>query len=181
LKTQKKVTENDSYIPAEDTFFFAENLKNTKGKNALDIGAGTGYLTKILSTKFHFVVATDINFNSLKSQSEMKNCVCCYGADSLKCDFDLIICNMPYLPSDTIIDKTIDGGREGIQVPFEIIQSALKRIKKNGRFLFLTSSLANYHKILEKTKKLGYDVCIVARKKLFFEELILVQAQNRQN
>jgi len=174
---EKKVTENDSYAPAEDTFFFADNLKNAKGENALDIGAGTGYLTKILSNKFSFVVATDINFNSLKSQPEMKNCLCCYGADSLKCDFDLIICNMPYLPSDTISDKTIDGGRKGIEVPFEIIQSALKRIKKNGRFLFLTSSLANYQKLIKQTQKLGFKVQIFAKKKLFFEELILIEVR----
>jgi len=43
--------------------------------------------------------------------------------------------------------------------------------------LFVTSSLANYEKLIKKTKELGFNVNIVARKKLFFEELILFEAK----
>jgi release factor glutamine methyltransferase len=164
------------YTPREDTFFLAENLKNVKGDLALDIGTGTGYLAKILSSQFSFVVGTDIDYNSLKNQKpKMRNLICCQGANALKCKFDLIVCNMPYLPSDDVIDQTIDGGREGIEIPFQIIKSALDRIKKNGRFLFITSSLANYQKLINKTQTLGFNVNIIAKKKLFFEELILVE------
>jgi len=178
LKSQNKLLKNDWYYPAEDTFFIAENLKTIKGENALDIGAGLGYLTKILLAKFSNVVATDIDFNSLKSQKpKMENCICCYGASALKCKFDLIVCNMPYLPSEEIVDKTIDGGHEGIEVPLEIIKTVLDRIKKNGRLLFLTSSLANYPKLLDQTKRLGFNARILARKKLFFEELLLIEAR----
>ncbi len=84
---------------------------------------------------------------------------------------------MPYLPSEQILDQTVDGGKAGIEVPFEIIKSSLHRIKENGRFLFLTTSLANYDKLFKQTKNLGFDINIIARKKLFFEELILVEAR----
>ena len=175
---QKKLVEHELYPPAEDTFFIADNLKNIKGELALEIGAGTGYLTKILLSKFNVVVSTDIDFNSLKSfVAPTKNCICCFGANALKCKFDLIVCNMPYLPSEQILDQTVDGGREGIEIPFEIIKSSLDRIKENGRFLFLTTSLANYDKLFKQTKNLGFDINIIARKKLFFEELILVEAR----
>ncbi len=178
LKLQNKFLKHDLYEPAEDTFFIADNLKNIKGAMALDIGAGTGYLTKILSSKFNFVVSTDIDFNSLKSHGVLtENCICCFGANALKCKFDLIVCNMPYLPSEQILDQTVDGGKAGIEVPFEIIKSSLDRIKENGRFLFLTTSLANYDKLFKQTKNLGFDINIIARKKLFFEELILVEAR----
>ncbi len=175
---QIKLPTNDFYIPSEDTFFIAEHLENAKGKKALDIGTGSGYLTKILSSNFLDVVATDINFNSLAShKSKKENLVCCNGANAFKCKFDLIVCNLPYLPSEKVVDRTVDGGKEGIEVPLEIIKSVLGRINQNGRFLFLTSSLANYQKLIKQTKKLGFDVKIIANKKLFFEKLFLVEAK----
>ncbi len=83
---------------------------------------------------------------------------------------------MPYLPSEKISDQTVDGGKDGLEVPLKIIVSAKKCIKKGGKFLFLTSSLANYQELIKKTKLLGFNVRILAKKKLFFEELILVEA-----
>ncbi len=174
---QNKLLESESYKPAEDTFFLADYIKNEKGNSALDIGTGSGYLAKVLSSNFSLVVGTDIDFESIKSQdSRSQNCICCNAADALHYEFDLIVCNMPYLPSETETDKTIDGGKEGVEIPLRIIESAKKCLKKEGKILFLTSSLANNKKLLEKTQMLGFDVSIISRKKLFFEELILVEA-----
>jgi release factor glutamine methyltransferase len=153
----------------------ADYLKCERGFSALDIGTGSGYLTRILLQNFPLVVATDIDFDSLRALA-FPNIICCNGADALKLEFDLVVCNMPYLPSNKISDKTVDGGAEGFEIPFKIIQSAKKCIRKNGKLLFLTSSLANYSKLIEKTQQLGFSCSIVAKKKLFFEELILVQA-----
>jgi len=177
---QNKLLESELYQPSEDTFFLSKFLEKEIGENALDIGTGSGYLARILLSNFSNVVATDINFNVLNSQNpKLSNRVCCENADALRSQFNLIVCNMPYLPSVEISDQTVDGGIEGIEVPLKIIKSAYNVLGRNGKFLFLSSSLANYQKILEKTKKLGFDVCIIARKKLFFEELILVQAKKR--
>ncbi len=63
---QNELIKSEQYNPAEDTFFLADYLKNETGKTALDIGTGTGYLAKILLEKFSNVVATDIDFTSLK-------------------------------------------------------------------------------------------------------------------
>ena len=168
---------SNTYQPAEDTFFLADYIKNEKGSSALDIGTGSGYLAKILSQNFSLVVATDIDYDSLRSYHGSQNSICCNGADALYHEFDLVVCNMPYLPSQEISDKTIDGGKEGVKVPLNIIESAKNCIKKGGKILFLTSSLANYYTLIAKTMQLGFDCSIVARKKLFFEELILVQAK----
>jgi len=173
----RKLIEHELYEPAEDTFFISKYLIDEYGQNALDIGTGSGYLAKILSSNFNKVVTTDIDFKSLKSQkSKIENRICCYGANSIQCKFDLIVCNMPYLPSDEVLDCTVDGGKEGIEVPLKIIRTVSDRLDKNGRFLFLISSLANYLKLINKTKNLGFNVRIVARKKLFFEELLLIEA-----
>jgi len=169
---------NEPYAPAEDTFFLEDNLVNEKGKYALDIGTGSGYLTRILSQNFLQVIATDIDFGSLINQNKkIKNCICCDAAEALNCKFDLIVCNMPYLQSDEILDRKVDGGKEGVEVPLKIIKSAVKCLSDVGKMLFITSSLANYEKLIEKTKKLGFNVNIVTRKKLFFEELLLVEAR----
>lgn len=167
----------DSYAPAEDTFFLADYIKNEKGNTALEIGTGSGYLSRILEKNFEFVISTDIDFKSLMTQSQkIQNGICCAGADALGAKFDLIVCNLPYLPSEKIIDRTVDGGLEGLEVPLGIIKSANSCLKPGGRILYLTSSLANYEKLIQNTKSMGFAAKVLAKKKLFFEELIIVQA-----
>jgi len=175
---QSRFGENDLYYPSEDTFFLADHIENETGDKALDIGTGSGYLAKILYKKFNLVLATDINFKSLLLlNSQISNLFCCNGADALRGKFDLVVCNLPYLPSDKIIDRTTDGGKEGMEIPIKIIKSAVQVLAGHGRLLFLTSSLANYEKLLEKTQSLGFKVKVLSRKKLFFEELILVEVK----
>jgi len=169
---------NSRYEPAEDTFFLADHIQNEKGRTALDIGTGSGYLTKILAKNFDLVIATDVDYNSILTQDEkIQNGVCCVSADALGSQFDLIICNLPYLPSDRIQDRTVDGGKEGLEIPIQIIKSAKYRLKPGGKMLYLTSSLANYTKLIRETELLGFDVKVLAKKKLFFEELIIVAAE----
>lgn len=168
---------SNSYLPSEDTFFFAEHLVNEDGDSALEIGTGSGYLGRILEEKFSYVIGTDINYDALKNQDyKIQNLVCCKGADSLKKEFDLVICNLPYLPSEKIEDITTDGGSEGLVVPLEIINSVKTCVKSGGKLLLLTSSLANYGKLVQKIQSMGFSVSILAKKPLFFEELILIQA-----
>lgn len=175
---QNKLTKTEHYSPAEDTLFFANHIQNEKGKYALDIGTGSGYLAKVLFPNFTFVVATDVSFEAVKkAQSVIDNCICCDSAEALIMEFDLVVCNLPYLPSYEIIDNTIDGLHEGLTAPLKIITSAKNVIKKEGKLLFLTSSLANYKELLKQTESLGFHVRIIATKKIFFEELILVEAK----
>ena len=174
---QNKFSNNEPYPPSEDTYFLEDNLVNEKGKYALDIGTGSGYLTRILSRNFLQVIGTDIDFYSLINQNKkVENRICCDAAEALNCKFDLIICNMPYLQSDEISDRKVDGGKEGVEVPLKIIKSAIPCLNDSGKMLFVTSSLSNYEKLIEESEKLGLDCKIVARKKLFFEELLIVQA-----
>ncbi|MFB5611873.1 MAG: HemK2/MTQ2 family protein methyltransferase [Nitrosarchaeum sp.] len=174
---QKKFLRDEEYPPSEDTFFVADYLEKEKGLAALDVGSGSGYLTKLLSKNFTFVVGTDINFVVLKNQTySTKNLVCCNGSDALNLEFDLIVCNLPYLATDELLDAATDGGIDGFEIPKKIFDSIHKNIKIGGKFLFVTSSLSNYQKLMDYTQKLGLDTKILAKKKLFFEELILVEA-----
>ena len=174
---RRKLSEVEPYPPSEDTFFLADYIKDEKGESALDIGSGSGYLSSILEKSFSLVVATDILFNVLRKRDYYaENIICCSGADVINHQFDLIVCNMPYLNTDDISDVRTDGGRNGLYIPMEIIKSAKSCIKPGGKFIYVTSSLSNFKKLISYTKLEGFDVSILAKKKLFFEELILVQA-----
>ena len=175
---QIKFLKNNEYPPSEDTFLIADKIENEKGHFALDIGSGSGYLTKLLSENFSFVIGTDINYEVLKHQTyKTKNLVCCNASDALKIKFDLIVCNLPYLATDDILDISTDGGPEGLEIPLKIIKSAISCLKTTGKFLFVTSSLSNYQALINATIKEGLTVKIIAKKKLFFEELIIIEAK----
>ncbi len=170
--------ENDEYNPAEDTFFIAEHIEKETGNSALDVGSGSGYLTKLLSKNFSLVVGTDINFPVLINQTyKTENIVCCNGADAINYQFDLIVCNLPYLATEEILDISTDGGLEGFEIPKKILDSVFDKITSSGKFIFVTSSLSNYQKLIDYAQKLGLESKIKAKKKLFFEELILVESQ----
>lgn len=176
---QTKYSNKDEYPPSEDTFFIVDNIENEKGNFALDVGTGSGYLTKLLSKNFSFVVGTDINYDVLKQQTyKTENIVCCNGSDALKIKFDFIVCNLPYLATDEILDVATDGGAEGFEIPKKIFDSLINNLEKNGKFVFITSSLSNYQKLIDYAQKLGLKTRIMAKKKLFFEELILIEAIN---
>ena len=126
----KKFYTHDEYKPAEDTFFLAGYVENEKGISALDVGSGSGFLTQLLCKNFSFVVGTDINFPVLKNQTyKTSNLICCNGADAINYEFDLIICNLPYLATEEIIDIATDGGKEGFQIPKKIFDSVFDKIK----------------------------------------------------
>ena len=175
---QIKSLKNEEYPPSEDTFFIANHIENEKGDYALDIGSGSGYLTKLLSKNFSLVVGTDINCEVLRHQTsyKTKNLICCNGSDALKIEFDFIVCNLPYLATEKILDIATDGGSEGLEIPLKIIKSAIPCLKTTGKFLFVTSSLSNYQALINATIKEGLTAKVIAKKKLFFEELIIIQA-----
>jgi release factor glutamine methyltransferase len=117
-----------------------------------------------------------MNISALKKARELvDNCVCCNAADSLHTSFDLVVCNLPYLPSDELLDSAVDGLQDGVEIPSMMIKSASQRIRKNGKMIFLTSSHANYDFLIKLCTSLGFDAKVVEKKKLFYEHLILVE------
>jgi len=176
---QETLEKSEQYLPAEDTFFLADQLKGLSGDSALDIGCGSGYLTDILKSTFRLVVGTDISFNTLLEQNfKTQNVICCNSADALNQKFDLIICNLPYLATDEIIDVATDGGKDGLEIPIEIITSALPCLSQNGKFLFVTSSLSDYMGLIYFVKSQNFEAKIINKKKLFYEELIIVEVKH---
>ena len=172
------------YEPAEDTFFLDDVLKNYQGKNALEIGIGSGYLTHRLCQNFELVVGTDISFDSLlfAKNNSLKNdrnkfLVCTDLGLSLKNKFDLIVSNPPYLPEGPVKfeDQTIHGGPEGIELSLKLTESCVYLLSETGKLLIVRSNLSNLHKMDQHIKGLFLQSKIVARKRLFFEILEVVE------
>lgn len=168
------------YARAEDTFLLEDGIRGASGRAALEIGSGSGYLTKALERSFDIVVGTDINLGALRAQTfAAQNPVCCDGADALARAFDLVICNMPYVASDGIRTRATDGGRGGVEVPLHIMRSAIPKIAPGGRFLFVTSSISNPERLVALSRSAGLETRTVMAKRLFFEELLLIEASRR--
>ena len=166
------------YPPSEDTFLLADRIAGERGASALDIGSGSGYLTRILEANFGLVVGTDIDLAALRGQTYgAENPVCCSGADALRHGFDLVVCNMPYLATERVEDPATDGGPGGTEVPGRILRSARRVMGRGGRLLFVTSSLSDYPALVGLAASLGLRARVAARRRLFFEELVLVEAE----
>ena len=167
------------YVPADDTFFLSDIIINYKGNYALEIGIGSRYLTNILCENFKFVIGTDIDFTSIKySKNQLKKfdnkfLICCTVCEPIKYTFDIIVSNPPYLPIDNkyITDKTIFGGINGIEVTIKILQSFKCNLKKDGKIIFIVSSLSNNNQLEEFISINKLKKKILAKKILFYEIL----------
>jgi len=173
---------NKFYLPNDDSYFFAEflekyfsSLKNRKIKY-LDMGAGSGVLAKTAS-KFidkKNILCADINSSAVEFlKKEGFNAVESDLFSNVHGKFDLITFNAPYLPEDSREPKSsrlaTTGGKKGDEISVEFLKKAGKYLEKNGRIFLVISSLTPFRRI----KK--FEGKIVARKKLFFEELFILE------
>jgi len=168
------------YQPAEDSYLFADFLKKYLSKHKvnsyLDMGTGSGILPKTAS-KFldkKNILAADINSEAVKLLKQKKyNVIKTYLFEKIKDKFDLITFNAPYLPLDPREPKdsqlATTGGKHGDEISVKFLKQAKKHINRNGKILLLVSSLTPMNKI----KK--YNPKIVAKKKIFMEELLILE------
>ena len=85
----------------------------------------------------------------------------------------MITFNAPYLPEakhEPKCSKLITtGGKKGDEISLKFLKQAKEHLNENGRILLLISSLTP----LEKINK--FEPKILAKKKLFFEELKILE------
>lgn len=168
------------YFPREDSFLVLNNLSFKSRENILELGTGCGIIAITCAKKGAQVVATDISKQALRcAQNNAKaNAV---EIKFVKSDlfekvsgrFDKIIFNAPYLPCDrkSLLDKTECGGKKGDELLLKVVEQARRYLKKGGALYVVCSSLSG--DFLNKLKKSKYK--IIARQKLFFEEIFLVE------
>ena len=175
------------YSPEEDTFLLSRIIQKYAVNNALEIGTGSGLLALELEVNNRFVVGVDLDFNALNelriSIAKQKtgsriNIICCDSASPFRGDvFDLVVFNPPYLPSEKINDTTIDGGPSGVEISKAWFKDASRILRKDGRIVFLSSSISDVNGLFDYSRKLGFKVNVLKRKQLFFEELLAIEAR----
>lgn len=173
------------YQPEEDSYLLEEVVKKySKNKSVLDMCTGTGILAKAaLDSGAKSVTAVDINKSSLDSIKESKiKKIRSSLFQKVKGKFELIICNPPYLPNDNQEDEesklATTGGEDGDEFILTFLDNVKKHMEKDGVILLLVSSLTPLDKINKKLEKEKLISKIVAKKKIFFEELDVLEIKN---
>jgi len=180
------------YSPSEDSWLLQECISKTnlRGLKCLDLGTGSGIIgVEMLSRGAKEVVFVDINSKALsvakKKVKEYKthNVGHTFVSRFVKSDlfsnlkekFDFIAFNPPYVPSDEIKWVDLDGGENGRVVIDKFIEGVKKHLKRKGVLFLLVSSLNKPAELKSLLKKQGFAVKIIGRKKLFFEELLVLK------
>jgi len=183
------------YPPSDDTFLLLDNLNLSGEELVLDVGTGTGILAIKCALKGCYVVGIDISrkairnakFNARINDVDHLTCFVCGDATTAlrdKCDFDVIVMNPPYLPStgDPRIDElSWNGGSDGTSLIAKIIDDLDRLLSKNGKLYFVFSSLSDIAKIMSRLKAVSFNSAILAKRKLWFEELFLVEVKRCPN
>ncbi|XHH08103.1 MAG: HemK2/MTQ2 family protein methyltransferase [Candidatus Bathyarchaeia archaeon] len=184
----------DVFEPSEDSFLFAENIDVHLGDKVLDLGTGCGILGIVAAEKAESVLAVDINpyaiscakhnafLNGLRGKMGFLrgDLLSALNTDA---QFDVILFNAPYLPSEpheveTWIGRAWAGGATGRDVVDRFIPQAVAHLKPLGRVLLLQSSLTGLELTIQKFKEYGFRASVKAESKLpFFETIHLIEAQ----
>ena len=173
------------YQPSEDSYLFADflqkylsNVPNSQLStlNYLDLGTGSGILAKT-ALKFlpiKNITAVDINPSAIKSlQKEKFQVIKSNLFKNIQSKFDLITFNAPYLPLDSREPKSSQlattGGKKGDEISLKFLKEAKQHLNLSGKIFLLISSLTP----MDKIKK--FNPKVVARKKIFMEELLILE------
>jgi release factor glutamine methyltransferase len=181
------------YEPAEDSFLLADAAleEAEPGMRILEIGTGSGFVAAVLisNLKNIFLLATEINPHAAL-------CAKTNGVEVVRTDlfkgikprneetlFDLILFNPPYLPTSEEekvpgwLNYAFDGGisgRETLERFFDEVQAYLK---PGGKVLVLISSITGLDAVSEKMLDSGFKVDVIRKKKVSFEELMVVRGK----
>lgn len=181
------------YEPAEDSFLLADAaLKEAKpGMSILEIGTGSGFVSAVLLANLKNIrlIATEINPHAARCSKT--NAIEVIRTDlfkglkprSLETRFDLILFNPPYLPTSKEekipgwLNYAFDGGISGRETLDRFLSEVRDYLKHGGEILVLISSITGLDEVKEKMEKLGFAVEVVERKKVSFEELMVVRGK----
>ncbi len=175
---------NEHYLYDEDSSLLGVAMDSLAGGDAfLEIGVGGGANLQRIRNKFRMIVGTDLEgsrtdeLEAADAELVLADLASCFRTES----FDAIAFNPPYLPSERIVDKAVDGGSDGMQVPFEFLSSALHVLKTGGQILMLVSDLGAIGGLEEYCRAHDLKAIRLVEKKLFFETLFVYEITRRQD
>lgn len=169
------------YYPREDSILLADAVKHLERKKILEIGCGSGLISLVLAAK-NDVTAVDINpaavsaaktnatSNGLKIDAFVSDMF-----NDVSGSFDCIVFNPPYLPAE---EESLEysGGPDGRRVISRFISECRKCMDEKGAVYILISSLTGEKEVFELFADAGFKAEPVARRKIPWEELIVIRA-----
>ena len=184
-------TDDNVYVPAEDSYLLAENLMIKENQSVLEIGTGSGIVAMYASRLTDRITVTDINFDACElarknfEENGIDNIEILFGNlfEPVKNrKFDVILFNTPYLPTEDeeVIDDTInyafDGGLNGRKVIDLFLNEVGNHLNDGGIVQMIQSSLSGNEETLDRLDELGFIAEIAASEHFFFEDITLINA-----
>jgi len=196
------------YAPAEDTFLLLDSVESIVSERdiVLEIGVGSGIIILALAKHAKKVIGIDISKEAVKctknnaKTNHLENKIELIHGDlfnplKIEAKFNLIVFNPPYLPSEKpdekilmekpelkTVSKIWNGqGRKGRKIIDRFLNEIKIRLQKDVQAFLVHSSINKLEKTLSLTEKMGLKCEIIAKKKLFFEELYIIKIKQKNN
>jgi len=196
---------DDSILLLNSSLKILKDL-NRKNLNILEVGVGSGFVISNIAKKYpkNYFYGTDINkyalektkeefkkvnknnksINSQKIKITLKNC----NLIGFRKKFDIIIFNPPYLPLEDneiledldLESKALYGGKKGNEITIEFLNKLERYLNIDGIALIILSTLSKPEEVFSYLKNNLYNYEILGKKKLAFEELLVVKI-NKNN
>ena len=176
------------YAPGDDTFLMVDAIAtlSVEGKSVLDLGTGSGILGLYCALRWAHVTAADLDELAIRHTAdaarflgvELKLIVSDLFSN-IPAQFDLVLFNPPYLPSEGTHDATVDGGFEGRDLIIRFLEELPDHLRKGGTALLLLSSL-NSPDTLRKSYS-NFEFSTITTRAMFFEELQVLRLRLRND
>ncbi len=171
------------YPPSEDSFLLLKSIDIKPGENVLEIGTGSGIIAIYCARAGARVAATDISGMALDCAAHnAQKCgveLALYRADlfdGVEGQFDVIVFNAPYLPSERGtaqgVARQTESGTSGIDVTLRFLEECGWLLKRDGKVYFTASSNADLDTLLRHSQQ-WLDLKRIASERHFFEEILV--------
>lgn len=167
------------YHPREDSYMLARHIAEYASGKVLDMGTGSGILAQRARLYTNDILAVDVN-------QEAVNHVSSLGISAIQSDlfenipkqqFDLIMCNPPYLPQEQLEPEdsalATTGGKKGSELIQRFLKQARGYLTKQGTILLIFSSLSG--NIQRMAERCGYAFFVIDKETFDFETIYLAK------
>ena len=172
------------YRPSEDSLLLLGSVRLEAGERFLEVGTGTG-LIALHGARRNPCVATDANPNAIRlaRTNALRNglplaAVLTHLMAGLRGPFDVVAFNPPYLegPPQDDLDRAWQGGHQGSDVSLQFLAGLERVLAPTGRAYLL---LSRANEAARRAAEKRFHVAVVSAKRLFFEELEVLELTRR--